>query len=56
MDMRVGPQRRLRAKELMILKCGDFKMLEKTRQSLGLQGEQTSPSERKSTLNIHWKD
>ena len=25
-------------------------------QSLGLQGDQTSPSERKSVLNIHWKD
>ena len=24
-------------------------------ESLGLQGDQTSPSERKSTLNIHWK-
>ena len=23
---------------------------------LGLQGDQTSPSERKSTLNTHWKD
>ena len=26
------------------------------RESLGLQGDQTSQSERKSVLNIHWKD
>ena len=25
-------------------------------ESLGLQGDQTSPSKRESTLNIHWKD
>ena len=25
-------------------------------ESLGLQGDQTSPSERKFVLNIHWKD
>ena len=25
-------------------------------QCLGLQGDQTSRSKRKSTLNIHWKD
>ena len=25
-------------------------------ESLGLQGDPTSPSERKSVLNIHWKD
>ena len=25
-------------------------------ESLGLQGDQTGQSERKSTLNIHWKD
>ena len=24
--------------------------------SIGLQGDQTSPTQRKSTLNIHWKD
>ena len=27
-----------------------------TLKSLGLQGDQTSPSERKSTLNINWQD
>ena len=32
-------------------------VLEKTLESaLGLQGGQTSQSQRKSTLNIHWKD
>ena len=31
-------------------------VLEKTWGSLGQQGDQTSQSERKSTLNIHWKD
>ena len=29
---------------------------EDSRESLALQGDQTSPSERKSVLNIHWKD
>ena len=35
-----------------------FKLvLEKTLgESLGLQGDPTSPSERKLTLNTHWKD
>ena len=31
-------------------------VLEKTQEPLGLQGDPTSPSSRKSTLNIHWKD
>ena len=31
-------------------------VLEKTLESLGLQGDQTSQSQRKSVLNIHWKD
>ena len=31
-------------------------VFEKTRESLGLQGDQTSQSWRKSTLNINWKD
>ena len=31
-------------------------VLEKTLESLRLQGDQTSPSWRKSVLNIHWKD
>ena len=31
-------------------------VLENSWESLGLQGDKTSPSERKSVLNIHWKD
>ena len=34
----------------------DTLVLEKIRESLGLQGDQTSRSYRKSVLNIHWKD
>ena len=33
-----------------------FWTLSKTRESLGLQGDPTSQSQRKSVLNIHWKD
>ena len=29
---------------------------EDSSESLGLQGDPTSPSKRKSVLNIHWKD
>ena len=36
----------------MLLNCG----VEDSWESLGLQGEQTSQSWRKSVLNIHWKD
>ena len=32
------------------------KVLENSWESLGLQGDPTSPSWRKSVLNIHWKD
>ena len=53
MDVRVGPWRRLSAEELMVLNYGGR---EDSQESLGLQGDQTSQSERKSTLNIHWKD
>ena len=31
-------------------------VLEKTLESLGLQGDQTSPSWRRSVLGVHWKD
>ena len=41
MDMRVGLYRQLRAKELMLLNCG---VGEDSGESLGLQGDQTSPS------------
>ena len=44
--------RRLSIKELMILSV----VLEKTRESLGQQGNPTSPSSRKLVLNIHLKD
>ena len=46
-------KKRLRAEKLMLLNCGageDFW------ESLGLQGDQTSQSQWKSTLNIHWTD
>ena len=38
------------AKELMLSNCGDG---EDSWESLGLQGDPTSPSQRKSVLNIH---
>ena len=37
----------------MLLNCG---VGEDSWESLGLQGDPTSPSEKKSVLNIHWKD
>ena len=37
----------------MLLNCG---VGEDSWESLGLQGDPTSPSSRKSVLNIHWKD
>ena len=41
MDVRVGLQRKLSAEELMLLNRG---VGEDSRESLGLQGDQTSPS------------
>jgi len=38
---------------MMLLNCG---VGEDSWESLGLQGDPTSPSWRKSVLNIHWKD
>ena len=38
---------------MMLLNCG---VGEDSWESLGLQGDQTSQSQRKSVLNIHWKD
>ena len=52
MDMRVGPWR-LSAEELMLLNSGAG---EDSWESPGQQGDETSQSYRKSTLNIHWKD
>ena len=49
MDVRVGPQRRLSAKELMLLNCG---AREDYLESHGQQGDQASQSYRKSTLKF----
>ena len=46
------PWRQLNVKELMFLKCAG----EDSWESLGLQGDPTSQSQRKWVLNIHWKD
>ena len=53
MDVRVEPLRRLSTEELMLLNCG---VGEDSWESLGLQGNPTSPSQRKSVLSVHWKD
>ena len=53
MDVRVGLERKLSARELMLLNCG---VGEDSWESLGLQGDQISQSWRKSVLNIHWTD
>ena len=45
--------KKLSAKALMLLNCG---VGEDSWESLGLQGDPTSLSWRKSVLNIHWKD
>jgi len=46
-------ERKLSAEELMLLNCG---VGEDSWESLGQQGDQTSPFWRKLVLNIHWKD
>ena len=53
-DVRVGPQKRLSTKELMLLNYGSG---EDCWESLGPQrrSNQSILKERKSTLNIHWK-
>ena len=53
MDVRFGLIRKLSAKEIMLFNCG---VGEDSWECLGLQGDPTSPSWRKSVLNIHWKD
>ena len=53
MDVRVGLWRKLSFKELMLLNCGAG---EDSWESLGLQGDPTSPSQRRSVLAVHWKD
>ena len=51
--IRVGLWRKLSPEELMLLNCG---VGQDSWESLGLQGDPTSPSYRKSVLNIRWKD
>ena len=53
MDVRVGLWRKLSTEELMLLNCG---VGEDSWESLGLQGDPTSPSWRRSVLSVHWKD
>ena len=53
MDVRVGLWRKLSAKELMRLNCG---VGEDSWESLGLQGDPTSPFWRRSALGFLWKD
>ena len=53
MDARVGQWRKLSTKELMVLNCG---VGEDSWESLGLQGDPTSPSWRRSVLGVHWKN
>ena len=52
MDVRVRLWRKLSTEKLMLLNCGDG---EDSWESLGLQGDPTSPSWR-SVLGVHWKD
>ena len=51
--LRVELWRRLSTKKLMPLNCG---VGEDSWESLGLQGDPTSPSWRRSVLGVHWKD
>ena len=51
MDVRVGLWRRLSAEELILLNCG---VGEDSWESLGLQGDPTSPFWRRSTLGFLW--
>ena len=53
MDVRVGLWRKLSAGKLMLLNCG---VGENSWESLGLLGDPTSPSYRRSVLGVHWKD
>ena len=52
MDVRVGLWRRLSAEELLLLNCG---VGEDSWESLGLQGDPTSPFWRRSALGFLWK-
>ena len=52
-DVRVGLWRKLSAEELMLLNCG---VGEVSWESLGLQGDPTSPFWRRSALGFLWKE
>ena len=52
MDVRVGLWRKVSAEELMLLNCG---VGEDSWESLGLQGDPTSPFRRRSALGFLWK-
>ena len=52
MDVRVGLWRRLSAQELVLLNCG---VGEDSWESLGLQGDPTSPFWRRSALGFLWR-
>ena len=53
MDVRVGLWRKLSTEELMLLNCG---VGEDSWESLGLQGDPTSPFWRRSTLGFLWRE
>ena len=53
MDVRVGLWRILSTKELVFLNCV---VGEDSWESLGLQGDPTNPSYRRTVLGVHWKD
>ena len=53
MDVRVGLWRKLSTEELMLLNCG---VGEGSWESLGLQGDPTSPFWRRSALGVLWKE
>ena len=53
MDVRVGLWRKLSAEELMLLNCG---VGEDSWESVGLQGDPTSPFWRRSALGFLWKE
>ena len=52
MDVKVGLWRKLSAEKLMLLNCG---VGEDSWESLGLQGDPTSPFWRRSALGVLWK-
>ena len=53
MDVKVGLWRKLSTKELMLLNCG---VGEDSWESLGLQGDPTSPFWRRSALGFLWRE